>query len=216
MPQRRDARQRLRDIEWALQQQLEPRELVRMLEKLLAEAAPGSTEESFATLKLAELLVATEPWRAAVLAKRSLVAGERAHAWAVLGLAQSALGHFRASIRAYRRALLLVPENPWYCHNLGHLLDVAFNRPSDALVYLERAYAGQPAEPEIASSLAHALARTGQVERARVLLTRATGSDQVARDWLERWRAPRRSPMDEASNSRFDSVGPSIRNPSRG
>ncbi len=158
-----------------------------MVERLLVVSSPGSTEEQFATLKLAELVVADHPWRAATLARRSLRSQESAHAWAVLGLAQSGLGNYRAAVKAYRRALLLVPENPWYSHNLGHLLDVAFDRPLDALRYLQLAHSSQPAEPEIASSYAHALARVGRRDHARAVLTRSTGSTEQAEAWLTSW-----------------------------
>ena len=83
-------------------------------------------------------------------------------AWAVLGLAQSLLGNYRYAARAYERALALAPNNPWYAHNLGHLYDVALDRPQDALPLLAQATAAQPGEADIAASYAHALARSRQ------------------------------------------------------
>ena len=216
MPPGRNARQRLRDIEWALRAGLDSSELIRMIEGLLIAATPGSTEAQFGTIKLAELVMSTQPWRAAVLAKQSLLVAETAHGWALLGLAQSSLGNYRSAVKAYRRALLLVPENPWYCHNLGHLLDVAFNRPRDALVYLERAHNGQPAEPEISSSYAHALGRLGHRDKALALLERSTGSLEEATAWLNRWfpdPSAAREPSD--SEPRLPSAAPSVRSPSR-
>ncbi len=109
-------------------------------------------------------------------------------AWAVLGLAQSLLANYRYAARAYERALALTPDNPWYAHNLGHLYDVALDRPADALPLLARATFAQPAEADIAASYAHALARCGKVTMAKRVLRRAIRhggtADQMA---LARW-----------------------------
>ena len=97
-------------------------------------------------------------------------------------------------------------ENPWYAHNLGHLLDVALGRPSEALFWLRTAYVGAPNHGEIANSLAHALARAGRVAEAKKVLARAmrksASSEQAALwRWLEQGapadkkRAPRSTPM---------------------
>ena len=83
------------------------------------------------------------PWRAAIYAKR--VVTERPdddRGWALLGLSQTLLGHYRFAVSAYQKALACAPNNPWYAHNLGHLLDVALDRAQDALQWLRTAYKG--------------------------------------------------------------------------
>ena len=86
----------------------------------------------FAKLRLSELIVGDAPFRAARLARDVLVRGESDRAWAVLGLAHTLLGNYRVAARSYRRALALAPDCGVYEHNLGHVLDVALNRPQDA------------------------------------------------------------------------------------
>ncbi len=180
------------DIEWALAHGLPPRELVPMLEKLLRHAPTTSPHAIFAKRQLAELTVQRAPWRAARLARDVLdVLPEDDRAWALLGLAHTLLGHFHSAERAYREAVLLAPFSPWYAHNLGHLLDVALDRPKDALRYLLSAHKGLPHEPEIAASLAHALARANRWSEAVPLLAKAIGKGEAAaeemlRDWLTR------------------------------
>ena len=91
----------------------------------------------------------------------------------LLGVAHMRLGHFRAARHALERALRLAPDDVAVLHNLGHLLDVAFDRPEEALPHLALACRIVPDEPAIASSHAHALARTGQEARAEQLLVRS-------------------------------------------
>jgi predicted Zn-dependent protease len=72
------------------------------------------------------------------------------------------------------------------------MLDAGLNRPQDALPYLARAAASMPDDPEVIASYAHALLRTGQPERAELVLRRglpagAEGSAVAARRLLERW-----------------------------
>lgn len=155
----------------------DPADTSRVLPMLarLARLAPERSDTwIFAHRHLAELAVERDPWRASLFARR-VVALEPADdgAWAVLGLAQSLLGHHRFAARAYERALAIAPHNPWYAHNLGHLYDVALDRPENALPLLERATEAEPTESEIAASYAHALARCGQVVLARRILKRA-------------------------------------------
>ena len=163
-----------------------------MLEKLLRHAPTTSPHAIFAKRQLAELTVQRAPWRAARLARDVLdVLPEDDRAWALLGLAHTLLGHFHSAERAYREAVLLAPFSPWYAHNLGHLLDVALDRPKDALRYLLSAHKGLPHEPEIAASLAHALARANRWSEAVPLLAKAIGKGEAAaeemlRDWLTR------------------------------
>jgi hypothetical protein len=183
-----------------------------MLHRLSRTAAPGSDESVFAHRQLAELLAEKNPWRAAIYAKR--VVSQRPEddrGWALLGLSQTLLGHYRFAVSAYQKALACAPKNPWYAHNLGHLLDVALDRASDALFWLRAAYAGAAslghgANGDIAASFAHALARTGKLAEAKKVLARAMkrGSSKehsALMKWLEKGApadedagAPRSSP----------------------
>jgi len=186
-----------RDVEWALRRALDPSDVLPMLHRLARTAAPGSDERVFAHRQLAELLAEKNPWRAAIYAKR--VTEERPdddRGWALLGLSQTLLGHYRFAVTAYQRALACAPKNPWYAHNLGHLLDVALDRAGDALKWLRSAYAeaselGSGASGDIAASFAHALARAGKVREAKKVLVRAMkagGSREHSAllSWLER------------------------------
>jgi len=190
MPERpsADVERMLTDVEWAISKQFAARDLVPMLEKLVRAAPPASEAAYFSKLRLAELIVGDAPFRAARLARDVLERGESDRAWAVLGLAHSLLGHFQSAARAYRRALVLAPDCAVYEHNLGHVLDVALNRPRDALVHLERAHRDMPEEREIASSYAHALLRSGQAEKARELLLRAVKGVPEAEEILKAWQ----------------------------
>ena len=168
-----------------------------MLHRLARTAAPGSEERVFAHRQLAELLAEKNPWRAAIYARR--VIAERPdddRGWALLGLSQTLLGHYRFAVTAYQKALACAPRNPWYAHNLGHLLDVALDRAADAIQWLRAAYSeasnlGQAASGDIAASFAHALARAGKVREAKkVLLTAMKGGasreHEALLQWLER------------------------------
>ena len=160
-----------------------------MLDKLARHAPRGSEAALFARCRLAELLVENAPWRAALQAREVLQHQESDRAWAVLGLAHTLLGNYRAARGAYRRALELAPDCPRYLHNLGHLLDVALDRPGEAVALLRAAHREEPAEVEIATSLAHALVRAGRRRDAVRVLKRATRSSDAAidatlSDWL--------------------------------
>ncbi len=179
----------LSDVEWALEKGLGARDLVPMLERLLRRAASGSDAWVFASRQLAEQVVQRDPWRAAGLARRVLESCDDDRSWAVLALALTLMGHYRAAARAYRRALALAPDCPNHLHNLGHLLDVALDRPRSALPYLKLAHQAVPYEPEIAASYAHALARAGRVDEARRLLEKTLPDspeliDRRLNDWL--------------------------------
>ena len=190
MPERPspDLERMLTDVEWAMSKQFAAKDLVPMLENLVR-AAPATSEASyFAKLRLSELIVGDVPFRAARLAQDVLRKGESDRAWAVLGLAHTMLGNYKAAARAYRRALALAPDCAVYEHNLGHVLDVALNRPHDALAHLARAHRSLPEEGEIASSYAHALLRSGQLERARELLALAVSSPEEAATILAAWQ----------------------------
>ena len=180
-----------RDIERGLRDKLAPDELLHQLARLARTSTPGSDAWIFAHRHLAELGVERDPWRAALFARRVLAHEPNDDgAWAVLGLAQSLLGHYRYAARAYERALTLAPDNPWYAHNLGHIYDVALDRPGDALPLLAQATGAETGQADIAASYAHALARCGQVPLAKRVLKRAirrgATPDQMALwRWLE-------------------------------
>lgn len=145
--------------------------LLPMLERLQRIAREGTDERMFAERQLAELLLETEPWRAALYIRKLLQVHPNDDAcWALMGLAQALLGNYHYASVAYRRALACDPGNPWYSHNLGHLLDVALNQPHDAIAHLKRAQTKIPSEPAIACSLAHALWRLGESSSARNVL----------------------------------------------
>jgi Flp pilus assembly protein TadD len=166
-----DPRTLRRDIERALRRDDAPHEIVPMLERLQRVAHEGSDEHSYADRRLAELLLEANPWRAAMHVRRLVDRKPNDDAaWALMGLAQALLGNHKFACQAYREALAIDPNNPWYSHNLGHLLDVAIDRPRDALRHLECAHRGVPDEPAIACSLVHALWRSGEIARARKVL----------------------------------------------
>ena len=131
-----------------------------LLDTLLARAPEGSEHALFAHRHLAELRLERHPWRAALHLRE--VARARPHddvPHALMGLCQALLGNYVSAVEAYRRALAIAPETPWYHHNLGHLLDVALDRHRDAVRHLKRAHQLEPEHAEIAASYAHALAR---------------------------------------------------------
>lgn len=170
-----DVHRLYRDVQWALEQELDERDLLPMLEEL-AHHAPAATEiGAFARLELASAVMEREPWRAARFAADVLALSDIEHAWGLLGLAHTLLDNPRCAVRAYGRALRASPRNPSYLHNLGHLLDVAFGRPASALRWLEAACREAPDDCEIRASLAHALLRAGRQEEARLELEKALG-----------------------------------------
>jgi len=162
-----------RDVELALSGP-DPLRVLPLLHRLAARAEDGSDECVFAHRQLAEVLLERDPWRAALHARR--VVGMRQdddRAWAALGLSQSLLGNHQYASRALVRALALAPDNPWYAHNLGHTLDVALDKPREAVTHLRRAYTKSDKNVDVATSLAHALARCGKTRAAKALLSRA-------------------------------------------
>jgi tetratricopeptide (TPR) repeat protein len=174
------------------------RVVVPLLERLATVAPEGSAASLFAHRHLAEYRVEDQPWRA-LLSLRKVAAAhpddDVIHA--LTGLAQALLSNFRAASEAYRRALAIAPRNPWYHHNLGHLLDVALDRPEQALRHLEAAHkATAPNDPEIAASLAHCLARLGKLDAARTLAAGASAAAPRSADhrrlleWIERGAPP--------------------------
>jgi tetratricopeptide (TPR) repeat protein len=181
--------QRLRrDVEIALSGP-DPLRVLPLLHRLAARAESGSDESVFAHRQLAEVLLERDPWRAALHARRvTRMRPEDDRAWAALGLSQSLLGNHQYASHALTRALACAPNNPWYAHNLGHTLDVALDKPHEAVVHLRRAYARSGKNAEVATSLAHALARSGKTRAAKALLARTIKqSPSPERRALMRW-----------------------------
>jgi tetratricopeptide (TPR) repeat protein len=177
-----------REVDRGFRDNVDAQTLLPMLAQLARAAAPESDAWIFAHRHLAELGVEHDPWRAALFARRVVaVRPEDDGAWAVLGLSQSLLGHYRYAARAYERALQLAPDNPWYAHNLGHLYDVALDRPEQALPLLAQATRSQAQQADIAASYAHALARCGQLVLAKRVLKRAIRHGATA-DQMALWR----------------------------
>lgn len=163
-----------RKAEAALRRSDDGGELERSLERLLSRAEPGTDDALFAHRHLAEVRLEKNPWQAA-LHLRHVVRLQRHDdvVHALMGLAQALLGNYRAAVTAYRRALQIAPRNPWYHHNLGHLLDVALRQPVAAESHLRSAHRMEPDQHEITASLAHCLARLEQLEEARALADEA-------------------------------------------
>lgn len=206
MEKRGEIDQLVANVQWGTDRGFCARDLAPMLERLLKRTPLESNAGTFARQRLAEVIVAEQPWRAACLA-RALIVAERAGAQthAVLALAHSLLGNFRCAVQAYERALGLAPDTVEYSHNLGHLLDVALDRPRQALLHLGRAHRAEPRDVEIAASYAHALQHAGRTRDARRLLCRLL--DPAAVDaLLERWAKARaesaREPHDPALPAR--------------
>jgi tetratricopeptide (TPR) repeat protein len=144
-----------------------------LLERLVAAAPRGSEAGRYGHRQLVEQLVDHHPWRALLHARALLADGGRPAAiddelHGLVGLAHALLGNYAAAVAAYRRAVAIAPSNPWHQHNLGHLLDVGLGEPRAARRHLEAAHRGAgPDDGEISGSLAHCLARLGELEAAR-------------------------------------------------
>ncbi|MBK8691667.1 MAG: hypothetical protein IPN17_05020 [Deltaproteobacteria bacterium] len=145
--------------EQALQRDL-PKDHVRgLLEALATRAVEGSPEACFANRHLAEMLLEESPWRAALHLRRLLRSCPEDDAGhALMGLSQALQANYRMAVSSFRRAVAISPANPWYHHNLGHLLDVALSRPQDAVAHLQRAFRTQPSQEEVGASYASASA----------------------------------------------------------
>lgn len=179
--------------EQALQRDL-PKEHVRgLLETLAARAVEGSPEACFANRHLAEMLLEDSPWRAALHLRRLLKSCPEDDAGhALMGLSQALQANYRMAVSSFRRAVAISPANPWYHHNLGHLLDVALSRPQDAVGHLQRAFRAQPSQEEVGASFAQCLGRLGRcaegVEIVVALLQRHPRHTELLalKSWLER------------------------------
>ncbi|MDB4939378.1 MAG: hypothetical protein JWP87_6350 [Labilithrix sp.] len=162
------------EIERALRRAFDPADVLPRLARLARLAPAASDDGVFAHRQLAELLVERHPWRAAIYARRALAhRRDDDRAWAVLAFCQTLLGNFRCAATAYKKAIASAPANPWYAHNLGHLLDVALGSPDRALPWLRSAYGAKADNSEIVASYVHALARAGHTGEARGVLERA-------------------------------------------
>lgn len=180
-----------REIEQALRHAFDPADVLPRLDRLSRLASPWSEDGIFAHRKLAELLVERHPWRAAIYAKRALAYdGSDDRSWAVLAFSHTLLGHFRSAVAAYKRATACAPSNPWYAHNLGHLLDVALGEPALALPWLRTAYLAKSDNSEIVASYVHALAAAARMTEAKRVLDDALQRfDSHELGALKRWVA---------------------------
>lgn len=179
MPEPNDTRlSRLRErAERALASGRRGGEVLGVLETMTREAPDGSAHALFAHRHLAEIQLQGSPWRAALHLRRVADAGaadDSVHA--LMGLCQALLGNYRVAVAAYRKAVSLAPRNPWYHHNLGHLLDVGLHDATAALDHLRIAHRLQRDEDEITASLAHCLARLGHLDEARAMAEHAAQS----------------------------------------
>jgi tetratricopeptide (TPR) repeat protein len=163
-----------REIERSLRGAFDPTDVLPRLARLARLAPAASDDGIYANQKLAELLVDRHPWRAALYIRRALAhRGDDDRLWAVLAYCHTLLGNFRCAVTAYEHAIACAPSNPWYAHNLGHLLDVALGEAPRALPWLEAAYEAKAENAEIVASYVHALARAGKSDEARDVLSRA-------------------------------------------
>lgn len=179
-----------REIDRALRAgAFDPTDVLPRLARLARLAAPESDDGVFANQKLAEVLAERHPWRAALYARRALAHREHDdRSWAVLAFCHTLLGHFRCAATAYKKAIACAPSNPWYAHNLGHLLDVALGQPARAIAWLKTAYEAKGDNSEIVASYVHALARADRIAEARRVLERARRRfDSKELDALRTW-----------------------------
>lgn len=194
------------EIERALRRAFDPADVLPRLARLARIAPAASDDGVFAHRQLAELLVERHPWRAAIYARRALAhRTDDDRAWAVLAFCQTLLGNFRCAAAAYKKAIASAPGNPWYAHNLGHLLDVALGAPERALPWLRSAYGAKADNSEIVASYVHALARAGRTSEARGILERALARfDSRELEALLRW-LDQGAPSAEAREARAQS-----------
>lgn len=158
----------------ALQESRSRFEISAILERILSETEEGSDANAFAHHHLAEMVLEENPWQAASHLRNVVRSGHDTHViHALLGLCYALLGHFHLAVASYRRALVHARDNPWYLHNLGHILDVGLLIPAEAESILRLAHSLEPLEDEITASLAHCLASLGQYKEALALAKEA-------------------------------------------
>jgi len=163
-----------------------------LLTKLASKAEEGSDASLFAYRHLAELNLERNPWKAALQLRRVLAyCDDDDVLHALMGLCHALLGNYRVAVRSYRKASQLTPLTPWYHHNLGHLMDVALGDSAGAERHLRRAYELEPEHDEIIGSLAHCVARLGNLTQAKRLakLAQEKGpcnpDHRVLIEWIE-------------------------------
>ncbi|MCH2108808.1 MAG: hypothetical protein MK135_05730 [Polyangiaceae bacterium] len=177
------------DVEWALSEGLPATEVIFALDRLKAAAPKGSGYELYTNRYLAEALLERAPFRALKCGRRALELEEDACTFACVGIAHLSLKNDSSAELAFRGALRLEPENPWYAHNLGHILDTCLNRSEEALKWLESAHRALPDDVDVLLSLAHAVFRVQGEEPTRNLLLRAfEGSTSEVEGRLRSWR----------------------------
>lgn len=211
------SRQRLRRrLERALVDGQRGRDVLEGLRSLAASPAEDDPDTLFAHRQLAELQLEESPWRAALHLRQLIKAGaadDGVHA--LMGLCQALLGNFSSAVACYRRAIRKAPQNPWYHHNLGHLLDVGVGEPRQAQEHLRTAHQLEPEEDEITASLAHCIARLGALEEATDLAREALAAAPQSEEhrallvWIEEG-APERARGDKRGapeRSRGDKLG---------
>jgi Flp pilus assembly protein TadD len=188
-------------------------DVVRDLELMVRESSEPNADVLFAHRQLAELRLEESPWQAALHLRHLIAANLRDDGvHALMGLCQALLGNFRSAISSYRRAIQIAPRNPWYHHNLGHLIDVGLGDAKLAVKHLQLAYELQPQEDEIGASLAHCLARLGELEQAAKLAVEAVENapdnreHQVLLAWIEQG-APGRAPAGATQRPRVTPPG---------
>jgi tetratricopeptide (TPR) repeat protein len=188
-------------------------DVVRDLELMVRESSEPSPDVLFAHRQLAELRLEESPWQAALHLRHLIAASLRDDGvHALMGLCQALLGNFRSAISSYRRAIQIAPRNPWYHHNLGHLIDVGLGDANLAVKHLQLAYELQPQEDEIGASLAHCYGRLGRLEEAAKLAAEAVDNapdnreHQVLLAWIEEG-APGRAPAGATQRPRVTPPG---------
>ena len=187
-----------------------------LLTRLVSMAEDGSDASLFAHRHLAELHLEDNPWKSALHLRRVLsFYSDDDVLHALMGLCHALLGNYRVAVRSYRDAAQLAPQTPWYHHNLGHLMDVALDDAVGAEPHLRRAYQLEPEHDEIIGSLAHCVARLGDLEEAERLaeLAREKGPCNPDHDALLGWirggataspatsAQPRRPPVDRVAET---------------
>lgn len=193
-------------------------EVVLVLEELARMAPEGSDFQLFAHRRLAELCLEHNPWQTALHLRRIMRAGVNDDSvYALMGLCQTLLGNYNCAVAAYRRALESAPENPWYHHNLGHLLDVGMGNAKTGAKHLRIAYRLESMDNEIAASFAHCLARLGRLAEARAIAKRAVKGSPYNKDhrallvWIEQGAPADKSPIPVAKPVSDNVVPPANR-----
>ena len=179
------------DVEWAKDAGLSRRELGAALKRLYQAAPKGSDYRYYAICHLSSFLVRDSPFKALSLCIEGLKEHVSAELECTAGIAHLLLKHDNSAEAAFRRALQIEPNNISCLHNLGHLLDLARDKQEQAIVYLQKAHELAPDEPELQSSLAHALLKLGRRDEARALLNLALDQDaEYVEHYLRIWSEP--------------------------